>query len=136
MLSPRNQIAIDRIIEKQARKNDVKIHAEQNVGNHLHVMASFKSKPQFKRFLRAVAGLIARHVLESKKGHAAKTKFWDHIPFTRIVQGFRDFTGMLRYILKNTVEAELGKEFREGVERFERALAKAKKAGREIWEFL
>jgi REP element-mobilizing transposase RayT len=136
MLSLRNRLAIDRIIEEQARKQEAKIHAQQNVGNHIHCMASFKKKNQLTRFLRAVAGLIARHVLGAEKGQPAGTKFWDHPPFSRIIQGTRDFAGMVRYILKNEVEARLGKAFREGIERFDRAQAKAIKAGREVWEFL
>jgi REP element-mobilizing transposase RayT len=136
MLSPRNRLAIDRIIEKQARNQEAKIHAQQNVGNHIHCMASFKTKKQFTRFLKAVAGLIARLVLGAQKGQPAGTKFWDHPPFSRIIQGARDFAGMVRYILKNEVEARLGKAFREGIEKFDRAQAKAQKAGREVWEFL
>jgi REP element-mobilizing transposase RayT len=136
MLSPRNRLAIDRIIEKQARKQEAKVHGQQNVGNHIHFMASFKTKKQLTRFLKAVAGLIARHVLGAQKGQPAGTKFWDHPPFSRIIQGARDFAGMVRYILKNEVEARLGKAFREGIEKFDRAQAKAQKTGRAIWEFL
>jgi REP element-mobilizing transposase RayT len=136
MRSAHNQVAIDTIIEKQARRQNAKVHAQQNVGSHLHLMASFKTKDQLKKFMRAVSGLIARHVLRTKKGKPAGVKFWDHIPFTRIVQGMNDFYGMLRYILKNTLEAECGKEWREGIERYERALRKAKKTGRDVLEIL
>ncbi|RYZ76800.1 MAG: hypothetical protein EOP06_30935, partial [Proteobacteria bacterium] len=97
MLSPHNRIAIDRIIEKQARKQQAKIHAQQNVGNHCHLMASFRTRAQFKKFLKAVSGLIARHVLRTKKGRPAQARFWDQIPFTRIVRGFRDFKSMIHY---------------------------------------
>jgi REP element-mobilizing transposase RayT len=135
MLSARNKVAIDRIIEKQARKQQAKVHAQQNVGNHCHLMASFKTREHFKRFLRAVCGLIARHVLGAEKGEPAGAKFWDHTPFTRIVRGLRDFRGMMNYILKNTVEAERGRNLREGIETFERAFTKARKTGREAYEF-
>jgi REP element-mobilizing transposase RayT len=134
MLSPQNRVAIDRIIEKQARKHQGKIHAQQNVGNHCHLMASFKTREQFKKFLKAVSGLIAQHVLKTRKGQPAKTKFWDHIPFTRIVQGLRDFRIMLEYILKNMIEVEVGKKFRESVESSERAFAKIRRTGRDARE--
>lgn len=136
MLPPRNKLAIEDIIERQARRDQAKIHGQQNVGNHLHLMVSFRTKEQFIRFLRSISGLIASHVLQARKGKPAGGKFWDQIPFTRIIQGFCDFNNMLRYILKNVVEVEIGTDFREGIERFERALAKSRKTGRHVSEFL
>ena len=111
MRTARNQIAIERIIARQAQRFGVKIHAEQNVGNHIHCIVSCGARENFKNFLRAVTGLIARFVLNGRGG-----KFWTQIPFTRLITGKRDYMAMLRYIAKNLIEATCGKSARTAIE--------------------
>ena len=134
--SAHNKLAVEKIVQTNAKKQNAKLHAHQNVGNHLHILASFKTKAALTKFLKTIAALISRHVTNAKKGKPAGIKFWDAIPFSRIVDGLRDFRGMLNYILKNRIQAEYGSEAREEMERFERAEAKARKTGRPAFEFL
>ena len=128
MLSAGNKIGVASIIEKQAIRFGIKIHKEQNVGNHLHLIVSCGRREQFANFLRAVTGLIARAILKGKPG-----KFWTKAPFTRLINGARDYAGMLKYIGKNFVEANFGKAARVSIEideereRKERRKVQAKK---------
>ena len=131
-----NKLVIDRLITKSAKKLNAKMHAIQNVGNHIHLFMTFQTKPELTNFLKSVTASIARHVLKAKKGKPAGIRFWDAIPFTRIVDGLRDFHGMMNYILKNRIEVDYGADAREAIERFERAERKARKTGRHASEFL
>ena len=117
--SVRNKLAVDAIIEKQSRKVVAKIHAQQNVGNHIHLLMSFKTKAALTKFLRAIASMISRHVTQARKGHPAGVRFWDELPFSRIVDGLRDFRGMLKYIFKNRIESDYGRNARDAMEEFE-----------------
>ena len=121
--SASNRVAVDTMINDQSRKVSAKIHAKQNVGNHVHLLMSFKTKTALTKFLKAIASMIARHVTQARKGKPAGFRFWDEIPFSRIVDGLRDFRGMLNYILKNRIESEYGREAREALEAFEKAEA-------------
>ena len=134
--SMQNKLAVESILINHAKKTNAKLHAKQNVGNHVHILATFKTKKMLTRFLKAITALIARHVTKAKKGKPFGVKFWDEIPFTRIVEGLRDFRGMLNYILKNRIEAEYGAAARERMENFEKAEAKARKTGRVAYDFL
>ena len=115
----RNRIAVDRIVGAQSRKFGVKIHASQNVGNHLHFVLSCGLREGFQNFLRAVTGLIARTVTDRK--------FWTQPPFTRLITGRRDYLAMLNYIEKNTIEAVFGKVARTNIEAAEDAARRTRR---------
>ena len=132
LLTSRNRVGVAKIFTKQAKKFGVKIHSEQNVGNHLHAVISCGSRENFRGFLRAATGLIAKFVLNGKPG-----KFWTQIPFTRLITGKRDFNSMLDYISKNFIEATFGKAARTELEETERnerrpKLAMARKRNRKL----
>ena len=122
LLTARNRAEVAKIFTKQAKKFGVKIHSEQNVGNHLHAVISSGSRENFRGFLRAATGLIAKFVLNGKPG-----KFWTQIPFTRLITGKRDFSSMLNYISKNSTEATLGKSARTEIEAEESVARKNRK---------
>lgn len=126
--SARNKVAVDAIIETHSRKVAAKIHAKQNVGNHIHLLMSFKTKALLTNFLKAIASIISRHVTQARKGHPVGGRFWDEIPFSRIVDGLRDFQGMLNYILKNRIEADYGRDAREAMEEFEKLQRKLERS--------
>ncbi|MBX9767508.1 MAG: transposase, partial [Bdellovibrionales bacterium] len=82
MWKPSNKAHIHKIVAKHAARSHVRIYRFSNNGNHLHLAIRAKDKRQFQKFLRSIAGLIARHVLNDKKGLPAKTKFWSALAFT------------------------------------------------------
>ncbi len=107
-LSFRNrQVEIRKIIEASAKRGNVKVHKFANVGNHLHLLISFKSRGSCQRFLREVAGLVARVVTSARKGKPFG-KFWDQLAHSRVVTGFRAFRTALDYVFINQMEGQFG----------------------------
>jgi REP element-mobilizing transposase RayT len=109
----RRSRAVEAIINRQARIHSVRIYKLANAGNHLHLVVTPSSRIAYNRFIRSVAGLIARLVRNKQRGaskainaiRAGKIKFWDKRPFTRIVEWGREFRDVLGYLRKNTLEA-------------------------------
>ena len=108
LLTYRNRLFVERTFVKWAARFRVTLHERVNVGNHVHLVLSFKSLAELKAFVRTVSGLIARHVTRAKKGQASGKRFWDTIPFSRVVRG-RGALRILRvYMEKNRSEARSG----------------------------
>lgn len=70
MLAPENANFIRRLLHRLAKKYGVKVYRYANGGNHLHMLVTIHNADLFKHFLRAAAGLIARHVLRAERGRA------------------------------------------------------------------
>ena len=103
MLARSNREEVKKYVYEFAARNAVRIEGYSNVGNHLHLIIRAKKRAEFKRFLRTVAGLIARHILKAKKTEA-KGKFWAELAFTRVIQWGRDLLNLKHYITKNEFE--------------------------------
>lgn len=110
-----HQLAVKRIIERAATHANVKIHEFANVGNHLHLLISFKKRESAQRFMREVAGLIARAVTGARKGKPFG-KFWDLLAHSRVVTGLRDLKYVLDYVFKNQIEGSFGVSARKSIE--------------------
>lgn len=100
-----NREAIDRIIQSQAKKWDIRLYRYENVGNHLHILLRTSHRVWLKAFLRSITGLIARHILGAQRGAAKRIQFWDARPFSRIVTWGRDYKAMGKYLNKNQLQA-------------------------------
>jgi hypothetical protein len=136
MLGPKNQLVIDKIIKERAKQFGITLHSKQNVGNHLHIVASFPQALEFQNFLRTITALIARHVTGARRGKPFGKRFWDHLAFTRVIYGRRDFKGLGKYVQKNRIQAEFGPLARQAVEEYEAARRKALKLGVDICKIL
>lgn len=101
------QVEVRRIIEASAARGNVKVHKFANVGNHLHLLISAKSRARFQRFLREVAGLVARVVTGARKGKPFG-KFWDLLAHSRVVIGYKAFRNALDYVFINQMEGQFG----------------------------
>jgi hypothetical protein len=110
-LRPKNVKHIERIIRTQAQVFGVRLYHFVNVGNHLHLvlrlppLAYSSSRTAFFSFVRAVTGLIARHVVQAERSRPKSVRFWTARPFTRLLSWGRDFTSVSRYMEKNRSEA-------------------------------
>lgn len=135
-LGYKNRLEIERIFSRRAKQFSVTIHRFENVGNHIHAVVTFKTKEAFHNFLRTISALVARHVTGARKGKPFGKKFWDHLAFTRVVFGQRGMKALGGYMWKNELERDAGALARHAVEEYERAAARAKRTGRDIWEFL
>ena len=100
-----NSRRIHEILHKQAAKFGVRIYDLAIVGNHFHVALRLANKKMFHRFLRAIAGLIARMITGAERGSGKRVKFWDSRPFTRLVHWGTAYDSIKRYFLKNKLEA-------------------------------
>src|SRR5262249_50944354 len=136
LLGAKNRVEVERILQDRAKQFKIKVHSRVNVGNHLHIVASFPNSELFKNFLRTVTCLIARVVTGAKKGKPFGKRFWDHLAFTRVVNGSRDFFGLMKYLERNRIEAENGRLARRTVEEYNKAARVAEKTGRDIWQIL
>lgn len=96
---------IERIIREKAKRNFVQIREYSNNGNHLHLLVQARDRRLFKNFLMAISGRIAQLINGSTKGKPQKEKFWDQIPFTRIVEWGRDLKNLTDYVIQNFLEA-------------------------------
>lgn len=110
-LSARNVKKIDAVVRGQAKVFGVRIYHFVNVGNHLHLVLRLPlgshraSRQYFFSFIRAVTGIIARHVLGAERSRGKNLRFWQARPFTRLVSWGRDFNFVSRYMEKNRSEA-------------------------------
>ncbi len=116
MLRKRNVEAIDRILRKQAQKCGVRIYHLVNVGNHIHLVIRITRFHLYRKYIRSVTGLIARHVTQKQRGTATvavkpnsnavrKKKFWVARPFTRLINWGKDFKRVSQYMNKNHRQA-------------------------------
>ena len=103
LLRRRNENKISSLIYTFAAKNNIIIHKYGNSGNHLHLLLKAKSKKEFRRFLKTITGLIARHVTGAKKGNS-KGKFWSSLAYTKLVSVGRHFKNTMNYVWRNALE--------------------------------
>lgn len=120
MLSKRNRARIASLMITTSERYGVKVHRFENVGNHLHLLISVKSRRQFQTFLRVFSGQVVFLVTGARKGNSVG-RFWDKLAWSRIVNWGKDFLNVCNYFFKNGWES-FGFPRKE-VDRF---LAKAK----------
>ena len=96
---------IERLVRRLAHQFSVKIFEYSNNGNHLHLAVQAREREGFKKFLMAIAGQIAQKMTGSQKKKPLARKFWDFIPFTRIVEWGKDLERVVFYVMQNQQEA-------------------------------
>ncbi len=112
MLQKQNAKKIEYLIRYQAKLFGIKIYHLVNVGNHLHIVILITKRHLYPKFIRAITGLIARHVMKRQRGpeNAAMTpkkkiQFWIARPFTRIIAWGKDYDYVEKYMKKNIDQA-------------------------------
>lgn len=68
MLTRQNSKIVDQIIRKQAKTFGVRLYHLVNVGNHLHLVVKIEDRKLYRKFIRAISGLIPRQVLKKERG--------------------------------------------------------------------
>jgi REP element-mobilizing transposase RayT len=96
---------IETLVHNLGKECGVKVYRFANSGNHLHFIVLPSSREAFKKYVRAITGIIARLTLGVERGSAKGIKFWDAKPYTRIVEWGREFKSVCDYVLQNTLEA-------------------------------
>lgn len=95
---------IESLYKKLAKKHFIKVFNFSNNGNHLHFVSRSKTREGFRKFVTAFSGGVAQKMTESWKGRAKDGKFWDHIPFTQILEWGRDLQNTIEYVIQNYLE--------------------------------
>ena len=93
---------VEKWLTKFAMKNSLRMYEKAIVSNHLHLLVKFPSREAYNAFIRALSGTLPRSIFRFQ----SKTEsFWDHRPFTRIVEWGRDYFGTKNYVEQNELEA-------------------------------
>jgi len=112
---------IYKVLHKASRNFGVKIYQQAICGNHIHLLVRGRQRFAIQNFFRVVAGHIAQKILELhplqsnelSRGNAPrvegimpyKRKFWQALIYSRLVQWGRDYSNVMNYIERNTLEA-------------------------------
>ena len=104
-LHPRRIKRVREIIYRAGASQNVKVYRFANSGNHLHLVVLPRSRAAYFRFIRSITGRVARLTLNVERGRGKGVKFWDALPFTRILEWGRDFQGTCDYLRQNVLGA-------------------------------
>ncbi len=112
-----NKIIVNDLVTKVSKRYGVKVQKYVNVGNHLHLVvrlpgSTMLARRRFHSWIRLLTARIAFEVGGAFKGNplrnenGERVKFWDAIPFSRVVHGRSGWRTIDRYVLKNEFEAQ------------------------------
>jgi REP element-mobilizing transposase RayT len=108
----KHKAAILKVLKTYSQKYGVQIKDAVNMGNHIHLKVKIRDRKLFGHFLRTVTALIARKITGATKAHAFG-RFWDGIPFTRILKTSYEELQLKGYFNANRVERAQSYHVRE-----------------------
>jgi REP element-mobilizing transposase RayT len=108
MLTPKNQRRVRTIVNETAKKHGIRLYRFANVGNHLHFLFRARRVEAMRAFMREVSGQIAFQITGSRKTNPLQGKFWDHLPYSRLVTWGREFKTVTSYIIGNLFQVAGG----------------------------
>ena len=83
-----------------AERYGVQILEYVNGGDQLHLLMLMQSRAGFQAFLRAFAGITARHVTGARKGKPTG-KFWDALTYSRVLAWGKEFEAVRGTLARN-----------------------------------
>lgn len=112
-----NKLRVDQLVRGLSKQFGVTLLKYVNVGNHIHLVvklpgSTMTARRQYKTWIRLLTSRIAFEIGGAKKGqplldeNGARAKFWDALPFSRVIYGRRGWSVMDRYVLKNELQAQ------------------------------
>jgi REP element-mobilizing transposase RayT len=104
--------SILKILKKYSVKYGVQIQDAVNMGNHIHLKIRISDRKAFGNFLRTTTALIARRVTGAARANSFG-RFWDGIPFTRILKTSYEELQLRGYFKANRIERVLSYRERE-----------------------
>ncbi len=103
-----NELKIQALTARFAKRHGVRVLSLANVGNHLHFHIKLGNRFTYAAFIRALTSAIAMAVTGTSRWKrlkkTAKDRFWDYRPFTKIVESFRAYLNLKDYIRINEFE--------------------------------
>jgi hypothetical protein len=114
LLSPPHRDFANHLLKRVSRRFFVQIKAGSfvNMGNHLHLVVRFNDRKRFGQFLKSFAAQLARQVTGAKRGNP-RGKFWDGIPFTRVLKTPIEELQLQGYLHANRIERSQSRASRE-----------------------
>jgi hypothetical protein len=102
----KHKTEIDKILKKFAGRYHVEIISYANVGNHIHLHIRLFRREFYTPFIRAVTAAVMMKVTGFSQWRPKPDgfQFWDHRPFSRIIQSYQAFKNMVDYIQINYLE--------------------------------
>jgi REP element-mobilizing transposase RayT len=85
-----------------AERHGIEVIEFVNGGDQLHMLVRMSSRPGFQAFLRAFAGITARHVTGARKGKPSG-KFWDTLTYSRVLGWGPDFEALRKCLSKHDI---------------------------------
>ncbi len=104
-LSPRHAPFVRALVPLLAKRFGVVVYESANVGNHIHLLVRPRSRDSLKHFLMSLAGRIAMRVTGARRGKPFGKRFFDAIPWSRIVEWGKGFRAARAYVVLNASEA-------------------------------
>jgi REP element-mobilizing transposase RayT len=101
----RNLKAIERSLKKISGRFGIKVYRYAIVGNHIHLLIKLSNRFTFAPFIRAFTGMVAMLVTGSSKIKMLTEKFWDAVPWSRIVEWGKAYGVVKAYVFQNEMEA-------------------------------
>lgn len=103
----RKRQRVQNFVQTFSIKKGVKIISFANVGNHLHLHVKLTNQTLYRAWIRGLTsglamisqGLDGLNTLKQKG-----IRFWDHRPFSRVIQSFRHFLNTKAYVEINVLE--------------------------------
>ncbi len=117
-----NKNNIEKLIQNVANRYNIRVYRYAIVSNHIHLIIRAKRRHLYRAFICVITGQIAQHVMKNQSfknfiktlggegvTRGQKTEkgqaFWQHRPFTRILNWGKDYVNCMSYLLRNTLEA-------------------------------
>jgi REP element-mobilizing transposase RayT len=114
LLTKSNREFAEQLLAKVSRRFFVQVKAGSfvNMGNHLHLVVRFNDRNRFGQFLKSFSAQLARRVTGAKRGNP-QGRFWDGIPFTRVLRSSFEELQLRGYLRANLIERSLSRSERE-----------------------
>jgi hypothetical protein len=83
--SPKNKQLIRSTVRSQAESFHVAVEKLRISGCEVQLTIRVPSRVAFQKFVKSLAGLIARGILKAERGSPKNIRFWSGIPYSRIL---------------------------------------------------
>src|ERR1700734_1025794 len=104
-LTKRNTSYIKQLLQTLPTKYGVTIYQQSINGNHIHLLFRIHSRDLYKSFVSRLTGRLTQFITGCRKGKPLGKRFFDNVPFSRIVEWGQDYVGAKAYVLQNELEA-------------------------------
>jgi len=104
-LAARHAVYVREQLPKVARLYGVRLYEISNNGNHIHLLLRARTQEGLKSFFMVFCGKLASRITGARRGKPFGRRFFDHVPYTRIVEWGNAFKVAKNYVLKNALEA-------------------------------